>query len=455
MIRYTLFFSMFLLSAFSLSGQETQMDLQEAIQYALQNNPSLDRAQINISDAQEQIVERRAIGLPQINATLEYQYFIDIPTQILPDFISPSIYGVLFEEGLVEPFDLMTDPNGQPAQFGTKHNLSAGISLNTMIFDGSYFVGLKAAQTYRDYVAKQLDSERFNVEKQVVEAFLPALLIQTNLNTLQKNIGNLEALYQETSAMYKEGFVEQLDVDRLELSLANLQTEYEKLDRQKSVVVNGLKMVMGYPMDADLVIEGTIEALLEETATIDLSETANVAVRPEYQVASFGKTLNELNIKLNKSEYLPKLYAFGSYQASLYANELSTGQWFPTSLVGLRLQVPIFDGLNKKAKVQRTKLDLEVAQSQIAELEQYIYFEVENARIAYLNASETVGSRRKNLDLANRIYETTQIKYREGVGSSLEMNQAEQSLFTSQQNYNQALYDLLVAKMDYEKAMGR
>lgn len=436
-------------------AQETRMTLEDAIQYAMQNNPTLDRAQINIVDADEQIVQRRAIGLPQVSASVEYQYFLDIPTQILPDFISPSIYGVLFEEGLVEPRDLMTNENGLPAQFGTKHNLTAGISLNTMIFDGSYFVGLKAARTYREYVQYQLTSEQFSVKNQVIDAFLPALLIQTNLETLQDNIRNLEDLFRETSAMYKEGFVEQLDVDRLELSLDNLRTEYDKLNRQKELVINGLKLTMGYPQDADLEIEGTIEALLSAVPEPDLAVVASPNAKPEYQVATFGQTLNEQNVQLNRSEYLPKLYAFGTYQASLLANDLSEGEWFPTSLVGLKLDIPIFDGLNKKARIERARLDLAVVNSQVAELEEFIQFEAESASISYFNATTTLAARQKNLDLANRIYETTQIKYKEGVGSSLEMNQAEQSLFTSQQNYNQALYDLLVAKMDYERAMGR
>ncbi|MBR9922471.1 MAG: TolC family protein [Bacteroidetes bacterium] len=455
MIRHLLLCTAFLLSVSVLSAQEESMDLDQAIQYAMQNNQSLKRSQINISDANEQIIERRAIGLPQLNASVEYQYFIDIPTQILPDFLSPTVYGILFQEGVIPPRELMTNDEGVPAQFGTKHNLTAGVSLNTMIFDGSYFVGLRAARTYREYVKKQLESDQFNVERDVTSAFLPALLIETNLQTLENNIGNLQELFRETSAMYEEGFVEQLDVDRLELSLANLQTEYEKLERQKEVAINGLKLVIGYPMDADLEVEGTIQSLLDGMAEPDITETVNPAARPDYQVATFGQTLNEQNVQLYKSEYLPKLYAFGSYSASLFANDLSEGQWFPTSLVGLKLDIPIFDGLNKKAKIQRAKLDLEIAQSQIAELEQYINFEAESARITYQNAMQTLADRQRNLDLANRIYETTQIKYREGVGSSLEMNQAEQSLFTSQQNYNQALYELLVAKLDFEKAMGR
>ena len=148
-----------------LAAQEA-LSLEDAVNYALENNLELKNAQLNVVDANEQIVERRAIGIPQINAGVNYQYFIDIPTQVLPDFLSPSIYGVLFAEGLVEPRELMEGP-GVPAQFGTKHNLTASVDLSTLIFDGSYFVGLQAAKAYRTYSQQQLVSSQNDIKNRV------------------------------------------------------------------------------------------------------------------------------------------------------------------------------------------------------------------------------------------------------------------------------------------------
>ena len=455
MKRFFQVVTILLASASVLSAQApTALTLEEAVQYAMENNIGLERTQLDIADADAQIVERRAIGIPQLSASVNYQYFIDIPTQILPDFISPSIYGVLFAEELLEPRELETS-DGVPAQFGTKHNLTAGLDLNAMLFDGSYFVGLRAAREYRTLVQQQYSAAQYQVEKQVTEAFLPVLLIETNLSTLEQNIQNLSQLLTETRALYEEGFVELLDVDRLVLSLDNLETERDKLARQKEQAVNGLKMVLGYPMDAELVVEGSIPDMLDSMDEADLVSAVNPQARPDYLAAQTGSELNELNVRLNKSMYLPSLYAFGSYQQSLFANELSEGEWFPTTVVGLNLQIPIFDGLYKKAKVQRAQLGLENSRSQIAELEQYINLEVTNARLAVENAMQTLQDREQNLALANRIYETTQVKYREGVGSSLEINQAEQSLYNSQLNYNMALYELLVAQLALEQAMGR
>lgn len=441
-----------LLCSIALQAQES-FTLEQAIEYAFDRNLSIKRSQIGIQDAEEQIIERRSAGIPQLSMGVDYNYFIDIPTQILPDFLSPAVYGVLFEEGVLEPRPIAMG-GSVPAQFGTRHNLTAGLNFRSMVFDGSYFVGLKAARRYRAYVQSDLQRVRVEVRQQVIEAYLPALLIQVNQGIIESNIENLSQLLFETKAQYQEGFVEQLDVDRLELSLANLRTELDNLERQEEVVLNALKFVMGYPMNEAINIEGDIESVYFEAEEADLLNPIDYKRRPEYNVASIGVEMNELNVDMFRSMYIPTLNAFGSYQQSLFANKLSEGQWFPTTVVGLNLNVPIFDGLNKKAKVQRARLDLEIAQNQRTELERAIELEVRNARINLLNARERMLSQKSNVALAERIYETTQVKYREGVGSSLEIVQAEQSLYQTQQNYQQALYDLLVAKSSLDKALG-
>ena len=454
MIRPILLCLLLLASLTAPAQEAPKVSLNEAINYAFENNLNLKNAQISLADAKEQIVERRAFGIPKLSVGADYQYFIDIPTQILPDFISPAIYGILDQEGLIDEVPAFSD-SGLPAQFGTKHNLTARADLNTMIFDGSYFVGLKAAREFKDYTLQQVLATRQEVKYRVTDAYLPVLFLQENLQTLDDNIANLSKLRFETNAMYEQGFVEQLDVDRLDLSLANLQTERDNLQRQKEVALNALKFAMGYPVDQPLEIEGDLHELVRVVDESWLTNAINYQTRPEYLVAEKGVRLNELNVQLNQSRYLPVLNAFASYQQSLFANKLRDGEWFPTTVAGLSLKVPIFDGLEKKAQVERARLDLEMARNQQRELAQAIELEASNARTSYLNSRERLANQEKNLKLAERIFNTTQVKYREGVGSSLELTQAEQGLYQSQQNYNQALYDLLQAKTALDKALGK
>ncbi len=434
-------FILFLLTLGTSFAQESEeMTLQDAIDYALENSIDMRLAAIDIADAEEQIVERRSIGIPQVAAGVDYQYFIQVPASV----VDLSNFDPTLPEGTFEKL-----------QFGLKNNLTASITANALIFDASYLTGLRAARAYRDYVQRDRERVIYEVKNKVIESYLPALILEESKKTLLKNIDNLGKLLEETKAIYNEGFAEQLDVDRLELSLSNLRTEVENLDRQKEIIYNVLKFQMGYPINDPIKAVDNIEALFEPASETELSGNVDYAQRPEIKVLELGIRLNELNVELNKSGYLPSLGAFATYQQSAQGNNLFDNPiWVPSSIVGLQLNVPIFDGFNKRAKINRAKLDLEVAQKQKEQLERSISLEVANARTNYINALERAQSQQKNVELAERIYNTTQIKYKEGVGSSVEVTQAEQGLYETQQNYTQARYDLLVAKMALEKALG-
>ncbi len=429
----------------SLQGQEVQkIDLDAAIQYAFNNNITIKNAQLNIADAQQQIVESTAIGLPKLDGAVSYQRYLEIPQQPLPEAFVALIQAL--------------NPNEEVetnASFFLRNNLTASLNLETMIFDGSYFVGLKAAKAYKKYVQQDLLTQRREVKNNVINAYFPVLLVKENLQILDKNISNLEKLLNETKALYAEGFVEQLDIDRQELSLSNLKTEKDNLLRQLENAKTNLKFAMGYPVDSEIEVSGNLEAFDAEADDKDIVGAFNYANRPEVELIEIGNELNELNLKNYKSQYWPNLRANAAYTYQYQGDNLKDGFWSPLAFVGVNLNIPIFDGLDKKAKIQRTMLDMQEAENQKTELQQAIQLEIKTARTSYISAKEKLANQEKNLALAERIYETTQVKYREGVGSSLEVTQAEQSLYTSQSNYLQALYDLVIAKQQLDIALGQ
>lgn len=422
--------------------------LEDAVNYAIEHNLEMKNAQYNIEDAEQQIIEQKAAGLPSLNGAVNFQHYFQVPNVVLPkqfeDIIRIGNGGVL-PEGF-----------SNQAQFALRNNFNLGLDLNTMIFDGSYFTALKAAKAFKDYVAQQLLSTERDVKNKVIEAYLPSLIINESLIILDKNIKNVEDLHKATYATYKAGFVEQLDVDRLELSLANLKVEKENLIRSRELAINYLKFTMAYPTDEELILSDDLEQLLEEAKDEELVGNINFYNRPEYRVAELGIRLNELNIDINKSAYLPSVNGFASYQYGYQGNSLfgDDGFWVPTSLAGIKLNVPIFDGFGRKAKVERANVALTIARNQVNDLKRGITLEVENARVEYLTMKQRVESQKKNLALAEKIYNTTQIKYTEGVGSSIELTQSEQSLYQSQENYIQARYQLLLAKRKLDRALG-
>ncbi|MCO6489452.1 MAG: TolC family protein [Phaeodactylibacter sp.] len=451
--------------------QARQMSLEDAIQYALTESIKIKNAQISIADAEQQIVERRAAGIPQLSGSVQFTHYLKVPRQPLPEgFDIFNLFGQAFgglandlggqlsdeTQAVLRAFSQGSDGGGSEdgIAFFLKNNFTAGLNLDAMVFDGSYFVALKAAREFRNYTQIEFATQKREVVNDVTEAYLPVLLIQENIELLDKNIANLEKLLFETKELYKAGFAEQLDIDRQELSLANLAVERENLVRQKQVAMENLKFNMGYPLDEPLVVADDLDQMLTDASPGTLTDAPDLSRRPEYKLLGQAITMNELNIKLNRAGYLPSLRAFGTYQQQYQGDDFETGFWAPSAFVGLSLNVPIFDGLDKKAKVQRAQLDLELARNQKRDLERAITLEVKNARTNYLNADQRLQSQKKNLGLAERIYETTQVKYREGVGSSLEVTQAEQSLYASQSNHMQALYDLLLAKARLDIALG-
>ncbi|MEM8582819.1 MAG: TolC family protein [Bacteroidota bacterium] len=437
-IRYFLLVWLGNLSLAAQDSSQPVMSLQEAIDYALDNSNSMANARLGIQDAELQIKERLSTGLPNINAGLNFQHYLQVPVQAIPpEFLPPG------SEGPTE------------VSFLLKNNFTADIGLQTMVFDGSFFVGLRAAREARNYAQLQLDTEARKVKNQVVDAYLPVLLISENLAVLDLNIGNLQTLLNETSALYESGFVELLDVDRLRLSLDNLQTERDNLERQRENVLRALKLALNFPMDQPLSVEDDLDQMSVAVEDEDLRGSVPFTQRPELQLLDRTLALQDLNTELQRSAYLPSVYANAGYQYQYQGNTLSDGFWAPTGVIGLNVNIPIYDFGGRRARVQRAQIERDNVANQRNDLQNLITLEVTNARNSYMAAEQTLEARTRSLDLAQRIYETTQIKYREGVGSSLEVVQAEQALYEAQANELNATYELLVAKEELLQALGK
>ncbi len=457
MRKFILFITLICTQGSTLFSQQV-FSLEKAVEYAVRHSPTLEMNELDKVDAEAQIKERLAIGMPKLNGKLGYTYNIDIPSQPVPDFITPALYGVLFQEGLVEPFDL-GEPETFPLGFGLKHTVEAGLNLQTLLFDGSFLYSMKAAREYRNYVDKQGQQTKYEIKSNVVKAYLPVLVAEKNKEILDKNILNLENSLRETKIIYENGFAEKLDVDRLELSLENLKTERKKIDQIVLVTLNALKYQMGYPVNKEIDVQDDFDSLVVGLIAekVDLEKEENLSKRPEIAIIEEGNVLSEINVKAIKAGYYPSLSGFAAHQQTLYRDKLFDAQesdWIPATFVGLNLNVPIFDGFDKKAKLQRALVTQRKNQIQLEEFKRGVQLQVVNAKINFSNTQQTALNAKKTYELSQRIYDTTKIKYREGVGSSVEVMQAEREMYTAQSNYINALYSLLVAKTDLEIALG-
>jgi outer membrane protein TolC len=431
-----LFFSLFLFIFAEANGQTRVMGMEDCINYALTNHPDVKVAELALKDADWQIKESKSTGMPQFSGGVDYQYFIQRPG--IPQ-------SALFPGG-----------SDEKVYFSANHTLAPSLAWDQLFYSRSYGLALRGAQVYRDYAQAGLALTRQNIRFQVIYAYLPTLVITEGLGIIDKNISSVEKLLNETKAINKAGFAEQLDVDRLELSLSTLQTDRSNLLRQYEIVVNALKFSMGMPVKDSIVLADNLDTLLARYVYTDLTSEVNFMNRAEYVQLLKARDLNALNIDLNSKVWIPTFRGFLQYSPTWQGGFGDDTRWFfiPSSIVGVSVSFTIWDGGTSKAKRERARLDVQQIDEQKRTLENAITLEVENARRQYLSAEERVNNLRRNLTLAERIYDTTQKKYRAGVGSSFEVTQAEQSLYIAQKNLIDALYDFLLAKSAVRKALG-
>lgn len=449
----------FCINTQSSFGQATSFSLDEAIAYAIRHSDQTKIDSLNLIDAEESIREFKSIGLPKLNANFGYNYNLIRTQQAIRDFISPAVYNVLFFEQLLEQRDL-GEPESFEVTFQTRHFLNLGLEASALIFDGSYLVGLEAAKVFRDLSTKNTDLTQQEIRNNVTKAYINRIIFDENIKTIDKNIKNLNDITSETKALYQEGFVEQLDVDRLELSIKNLEFEKTRLTQTAELSNNLLKFQMNYPLDADLRLTQGLDELLEvlKVYEADLLQDIDYNKRAEYAQLNTAKTLNELDLKRIKKSKLPSVRASAALNGSIQRDDLFNGDEsniLPGSFIGLGVSLPIYDGNENSAQQQRRKLAVQKSGIEIEKFEKAVDIQVKNARIAYLNALQAIDNIKSSLELSEKIYDKAVIKYREGVGSSLEVNQAEQSLFQLQSQYTNAIYDLVISKADIDIALGK
>lgn len=428
-----IFLLLFLLAAFGLKAQQT-LTLSEAIDYAIANHPEVRLAQLNLRDAEWRIKENKATALPQVNLGINYSYFLQQPA------VPAEAFGFPGEEG-------------QKLTFALRNNLAGKVSVNQLLFNNSYLVGIKAAKVYREYVNLHLNAVKENLRQKVRDAYLPALLITESVTVLDSNIINQENLVNETRAIYKAGFVEQLDVDRLELIASTLRTQRESLLRQREILVNLLKFTIQMPVEDQIILKDDMEILLDQYADINAEEELDLNKRPEYVSLLKARELNEIQVELYEKDWLPTISAFASYDPSFQGNEKL--YWIPSAIAGLAVTMPIYDGGLSKAKQERAIIAAMQVDEQKNMMVRGFELEVENARTQYKSALMEVEDAERNLALAGKIHNTSLIKFQNGIGSSFEVTQAQADFYQAQAELVRQRFELLQAIVAFNKSLGK
>jgi outer membrane protein len=428
-----------------VSAQETgasySFSLQQAIDYAMQNQPNVQNAAIDQEIAQKKVNELTGAGLPQISGSVDTKKFIRVPTVVVP----VSAFGG--PPGVVET-----------AQFGLEYESSAGLNASQLIFDGSYLVGLQASKTYAELSRKNYQQTKIETALQVSKAYYNVLVNAERMELLKANVDRVKKLRDDTKAFYDNGFVEKIDFDRVELTYNNIVTEKEKTEKLLELGKQLLKFQMGMDMKAALTLTDDLKNLTFDES-LPAEQQIDYTKRIEYSILQTTQHLQELDLKKNRYSYLPSLVAYGGLSTYAYRFKFdffdSKKGWYPTTVIGATLSVPIFDGFQKNARVQQSKLNLKKIENGFKSLEQGIALETQTARVNLQNSISSLETQKKNRELAEEVSRVSKIKYDQGVGSNLEIVNAETSLREAETNYYAALYDALIAKIDFQKATGQ
>ncbi len=432
--------------------------LPEAIDYALSHHESLKVSDLDAEFANWQYKEAKSIGLPNIRANANYTFFYQRPVQPTVDFITPAVFGVLFQEQVLEPREL-GDPEVFEFSFIRKNDLSLTLNGEVLVFDGNFLKGLKAAKLFIDLASKQKELTQQDIIHNVTRAYQAVLVAERNRSIIQKNINNINTTLRAAVITYENGFIEELDVDRLKLSLENLKIEMEQLKQVVDLSYNVLKYQMAYPLDDGIIVSDDLESTVEQLIVNPQQyiEEIDPSQRPEHNLLADAITLDHADLIRIKQGYLPSVSAVASYGQSLQRDGLfnsSESGFLSNGTIGLRARIPIYDGGFTKSKIQQKMIDIEKKNIELLEFDRAMKLQVLNAQGNFENAKRSLEAAKKVLALNEKIYEKAIIKYEEGVGSSLEVTQAESSLYQSQALYINSLYDLLTTKTEIDIATG-
>ena len=413
-------------------AQETPQNfsLQEAIDFALENNRQAKNATLDIEAAKKQKWETTATGLPQINAAVDYQ-----------NLIKQQFESVDFNQ------------DGIP-DFGAKNSVNASATLSQLLFDGSYLVGLQSAKVYLEISKNSKEKTDLEVRKAVINAYGNVLMAEESVSILENNIKILQKNLDETTKIYENGLEEEESVEQLQITLSSVQSNLNNTKRLKNLAYQMLSITIGLDYNTPIILTDDLESLTVKNILQDGIEDADVKNTIDYKIAANDKTSKELLLKLEKSKALPTLSAFlsGAYIGNNNEFKFLSDQqkWIGTATFGASLNIPIFSSGMRSAATQRAQINLEKAQINLDETEQQLKLQIEAAKSDFILATEEYENKKQNLNLAERIENKNQTKFFEGVGSSFELRQAQTQLYTAQQEFLQAMLDVINTKAELE-----
>lgn len=421
--------------------QSGSFSLEEAKQFAMENSYVLHNTNLDITKAQKEVWKTITIGLPQVSGSANYNMFLNLPVSLIP--------GEFFGG---EPGTYM------PVQFGQDYSSDFGFTVSQQIFDGSYIVGVGSSQIYLNLARQANEKTEIDIRDAVAQSYYYVLIGQENKIVMQENLGNINKLYTETKVYYENGFREEQDVDQMKLMVKNAENEVVKAEREIKIAKVVLKYAMGYEMEKEIELSDELNKFLDPLLTINNTTGFDFSNHIDYRLAQTNFQVSEKLLKLEKAAYLPRLSSFYSYSKTSFGNAAnlfkSSVSWYPSSLVGFQLSVPIFNSGQKMAKVKQALIEVDKAATQRKLAEVTLQKDYLTAVAEMESALEKFDNDKENRMLAEKILNKSKIKFNNGITSSTELSQMETQYIQSHGAFIGSTLQLLLSDLKLKKTNG-
>ncbi len=420
-------------------AQTQQLSLIQAQDYALKNAFQIKNALHDKASADLTSDELLGIGLPQLNGSLQYQNFINLPTSIIPG----DFFGAPGQDVKV--------------QFGVPHQMTAGLSASQLLFDGTWLIGLQASKAYAELQRKNIQKSEIDIRAKTAEAYSTALTTQANLAVLREMLSNMQKLLTDTEAMQREGFSEQQDVDQLMLSVNDLMIQIGYTEQYVKITKDLLKFTIGMPLSTEIELSDTWESLTEQAGDDILSFNANSTI--DVQLAENGLLMQQLNVKSKKAALMPNLAAFYNLQTQGLRDEFdyfdTSLPWFPIQLWGIQLNVPILSGGSKSKTIKKTEVEVKRMTDMVSMTKEAVQLEYNTATTELAFSKKRMAQSKSNLELAKSILQKEETKYREGLSNSFNITQRNQQVINAQSAFTNAAIAYMNAQTKLNKVLNK
>lgn len=416
--------------------ENLSLSLQEAQEYALLHNKMIKASKLDVQSSKMATWDAISAGLPQLNGTASLNDNLKLMTQLLPG------------EFLGQPGVKI------PVQFGSQFNTSYGVQVSQLLFSGAYFVGVQTSKLAEELSAQGLEKSEIDIKESVITTYYLILISEESIGVLNENLDNLNEVLKATRSMYEVGMAEATDVDQMQATITTLENSKKSMERNVEVSYNLMRFQLGLDTEAGLTLTQTLDNFLEEVNVAILSmQDFNLNSNIDYRILDSQVKLGELAVKMQKSTVIPTLSGFYTYTESGMGDKLNDLQWFPNSMIGVQLSVPIFASGSRYSKIKKAQIDLESNKINKSIVTDQLLMQEKQLKYNLINSNEQFESQKNNIDVANRVFTSVENKFKQGVASSLDLTQAHNNYLQAVSDYTSSMMSLLQTKLALDKLM--